>query len=149
MVFLIMKRIYLFGRLLRVFFLISCSFLVFGMVEILRSDFRFFNLFLLAVSVCFVIVWLIWTYSLGVFVDKKRNTLTVVTGLSSKEKRQRVLSNVSSVDVELNGNLGMTFIINYKHNCNEKIEYKFFRISFVEKSQYRRIKTQLSNLKLN
>ena len=141
-----MKRIYLFGRVIRISFLISCAFLLYGMVEITKNELNLKNLFLLACSICFVIVWMIWIYSLGIFIDQKNDRIKIVTGLSKKETRERILSNIESINVELNCDMGMNFIINYKHNCSEKIEYKFYRISFVEKSQYKRIKKQLSKL---
>lgn len=141
-----MKRIYLFGRTLRVFFLISCAFLIYGMFEIFKNDFSFLNLLLLVISICFVVVWLIYTYSLGIFIDRKNDKLKIVTGLLKEETRERVLSNIVSIDVELNGNLGMTYIINYKYNCVEKIGYKFYRISFLEEAQYKRIKKQLKKI---
>ena len=139
-----MKKIYLFGRTVRISFLISCLLLFYGMFEILKSQFNLKNLFLLLVSVCFVIIGLIWIYSLGIFIDKKNNKLKIITGLSKRETRERVLSNIVSVDVELNGDIGMIFIIKYNYSISEKIEYKFYRISFVEKAQYKRIKKQLS-----
>ena len=141
-----MKRIYLFGRILRIFFLISCVFLIYIMFDIVKNDFSFLNLFLLAISMCFVIVWLIYMYSLGIFIDRKNDKLKIVTGLSKNETKECVLSNVISMDVELNGNLGITYIINYKHHCMEKIDYKFYRISIVEKAQYKRIKKQLAQI---
>lgn len=146
-VFLIMKKIYIFGGIVRISFLISCIFLLYAMVEIVISRFDLKNLFLLLVSVCFVIIGLIWIYSLGIFIDKKNDKFKIVTGLSKRETRERVLSNIVSVDVELNGDIGMIFIINYKYSGSEKIQYNFYRISFVEKAQYRRIKKHLSKLK--
>lgn len=116
------------------------------MFEIVQNDFSFFNLFLLAISICFVVAWLIYTYSLGIFIDRETDKLKIVTGLSKKETTERVLSNIASIDIELNGDLGMTFIINYKYNCVEKIDYKFYRISSVEKIQYKRLKKQLNKI---
>ena len=141
-----MKRIYLFGRVLRIIFLISCALLICCMFEIVQNDFSFFNLFLLVISICFVVAWLIYTYSLGIFIDRENDKLKIVTGLSKKETTERVLSNIASIDIELNGDLGMTFIINYKYNCVEKIDYKFYRISSVEKIQYKRLKKQLNKI---
>ena len=48
-----------------------------------------------------------------------------------------------SVDVELRGDIGMDFIINYKYSSSDKIEYRIYRIAFVERLQYKRIKKQL------
>ena len=139
-----MKKIYLFGSIVRISFLISCLFLLYAMVEIAISQFDLKNLFLLLVSVCFVIIVLIWIYSLGIFIDKKNDKFKIITGLSKRETRERVLSNIVSVDVELNGDIGMIFIINYNYGSSEKVEYNFYRVSLVEKAQYKRIKKQLS-----
>ena len=141
-----MKRIYLFGRILRIFFLISCVFLIYIMFDIVKTDFSFLNLFLLAISICFVVFWLIYIYSLGVFVNYKNKTIKIVTGFLRGNNRERSLLDIKSVDIELNGDIGMTFIIEYNYNSTEKIEYKFYRISFVEKSQYKRIKKQLAQI---
>ena len=116
------------------------------MFDIVKNDFSFLNLFLLAISMCFVIVWLIYMYSLGVFVNYKNKTIKIVTGFLRGNSRERSLLDIKSVDIELNGDIGMTFIIEYNYNSTEKIEYKFYRISFVEKSQYKRIKKQLAQI---
>lgn len=139
-----MKKIYLFGRIVRMSFLISCIFLLYAMIEIAISQFDLKSLFLLVVSVCFVLVGLIWIYSLGIFIDKKNDKLKIVTGLSKTDRRERVLSNVISIDIEPKGDIGMIFIINYNYGSSEKIEYNFYRISLVEKAQYKRIQKQLS-----
>ena len=83
---------------------------------------------------------------MGVFVYSKKDKLRIVTGFLKSEKFERVLSNVVSVDVELRGDIGMDFIINYKYNSSDKIEYRFYRIAFVERLQYKRIKRQLEGL---
>ncbi|MBR3715221.1 MAG: hypothetical protein IKM18_04870 [Clostridia bacterium] len=141
-----MKRIYLFGRTLRILFLISLAFLVCCMFDIVKNDFDFFNLFLLVISICFAAVWSIYIYSLGIFIDRNKDKLRIVTGFSKKATKECVLSNIVSINVELDDNLGMIYVINYKYNCVEKIEYKFYRISFFEKSQYKRIKKELANI---
>ena len=137
-----MKRIYLFGRIVRIFSLISLAFLIYAFVDMyIQSDFDFTSLLLLILIVGFAILCLMWMYSIGIFIDKKNDILKIVTGFSNN--KVIVFSNVSSIDLELNGNIGMNFIINYKHNCSEKVEYKFYRISFLERTQYKRIKKQL------
>lgn len=96
-------------------------------------------LFVLAV----IVYGVIWMYSMGIFIDNRNNTIKIITGFSSDNRRERSLSDIKSIDAELNGNIGMTFLLNYNYDSTEKIEYKFYRISFVEKSQYKRIKKQL------
>ena len=141
-----MKRIYLFGRTLRVFFLICCTFLIYAMFDIVKSDLNFLNLLLFVISICFVVVWLIYMYSLGVFVNYKNKTIKIVTGFLRDNNREISLLDIKSIDIELDSNIGITFIIEYNYNSTEKIEYKFYRISFVEKSQYKRIKKQLAQI---
>ena len=82
-------------------------------------------LFIVAVA----IYVLIWMYSFGIFIDNKNNTIKIITGFSSNNRKERYLSDIKSVDVELNGNIGMTFIIQYIYNSTERIEYEFYRIS--------------------
>ena len=142
-----MKRIYIFGRVIRIAFLIAFAFLIYAFFDMyIQSSFSFFNLMLLLFVVAVAIYVLIWMYSFGIFIDNKNNTIKIITGFSSNNRRERSLSDIKSVDVELNGNIGMTFIIQYIYNSTERIEYKFYRISFLEKSQYKRIKKQLVQL---
>lgn len=112
----------------------------------IQSNFRFFNLILLLFVVAVVAYGFIEMYFLGIFIDSKNKTIKIRTGLSSNNRIERSLCQIKSIDVELNGNIGMTFFIKYKYHSTEKIEYKFYRISFVEKSQYKRIKKQLVQL---
>ena len=86
--------------------------------------------------------WLIRMYSLGFFLDKKKDTLKIVLRFSRKGTRERALSGVESIDVRLNGNIGMTFIINYKPNYKEEVEYRFYRLALLEKIQHKRTNAQ-------
>lgn len=122
--------------------------MLFAFVDMyIQSDFQFKNLLLLILGIIFVVFGLIWIYSMGIFIDQKNDKLKIKIGFSKKERVERVLSIVESVDVELYDGIGMYFIINYKYYDIEKIKYVFYRISFVEKWQYKRIKKQLSNIK--
>ena len=142
-----MKRIYIFGRVIRIPFLIAFTFSIYAFIDMyIQSNYSFINLVLLLFLFAVVIYNLIWMYSYGIFIDNKSGTIKIITGFSSNNKRERYLRDIKSIDVELNGNIGMTFSINYNYDSTEKIEYKFFRISFVEKSQYKRIKRQLAQI---
>lgn len=142
-----MKRIYIFGRIIRISFLITFAFLIYAFVDMyVQSDFKFANLLLLF-FIALVVVWgIVWLYSMGLFLDKKNDIIKIVIGFSKDNRRERVLSAIESIDLELDRNIGMVFIIKYNYNYTEKIEYKFYRISFIEKSQYKRIKKQLKQI---
>lgn len=146
--FLDMKRIFIFGRIVRISFLISFAFAIYAFIDIyFQSNFGFTNLLLLIFVVIVVSFGLIWIYSFGFYIDNKNDILKVVTEFSKKGIRERTLSNVDSIDVELNEDIGFKFIIHYKYDCKEIINYRFYRISFVEKLQYKRLKKELANIK--
>lgn len=139
-----MKRIYIFGRVVRIPFLLAFAFLIYAFVDMyIQSNYSFFNLMLLLFVLAVIVYGMIRMYSMGIFIDNRNNAIKIITGISSDNRRERSLSDIKSIDVELNGNIGMTFLLNYNYDSTEKIEYKFYRISFVEKSQYKRIKKQL------
>lgn len=139
-----MKRIYIFGRVVRIPFLLAFAFLIYAFVDMyIQSNYSFFNLMMLLFVLAVIVYGVIWMYSMGIFIDNRNNTIKIITGFSSVNRRERSLSDIKSIDAELNGNIGMTFLLNYNYDSTEKIEYKFYRISFVEKSQYKRIKKQL------
>lgn len=145
-----MKRIYIFGRIVKTAFILSSLFLIYAFIDLyIKSSFKFINLLLLIIIVGFVIFCLVWIYSMGVFIDKKNNKVKIVTGFLKEEKLVRPLSDINTFDIELKDNIGMNFIINYKYGYSEKIFYHFYRISIVEKSQYKRLKKQLSKIEVN
>ena len=88
----------------------------------IQSNFSFKNLLLL-IFIIVVTIWVtVWVYSMGVFIDRNNDSLKLVTGFSKKDIKVLALSNVSFIDVELNGNRGMNYLIYYQHNCVERIE---------------------------
>ena len=142
-----MKRVYLFGRITRIIFLLSFVFSVWAFIDIcVRSRLHYANVSLLIFVAVVAVFWLIRMYSLGFFLNKNRDSLKIVTDFSRKGARERALSNVASIDARLNGNIGITFIINYKSNYKEEVEYRFFRLALLEKIQYKRIKEQLAKI---
>ena len=143
-----MKKIYLFGRIIRISFLISFMFLIYAFVDMyIKSNFSFRNLLLLIFIIVVTIFVIVWIYSMGVFIDRNNNSLKIVTGFSKKDIKVLLLSAINSIDVELIRNYGMNFIVYYKNGFAEKIEYKFYRISIVEELQYKRLKKQLNKIK--
>lgn len=144
-----MKKIFLFGRLTRIAFIISLAFLAYAMVDMtIQSQFSVKYILLTLVVFVLIVFALLWIYSLGVVVDKKKNNLKIILGLTFNNIHERALSNIASIDVVKDRNLGMNFILNYSYGASETIYYKFYRISFIEEIQFKRIKKSLTNLKL-
>ena len=144
-----MKKIFLFGRLIRFFFIISFVFIIYAMIDMcITSGFQIKYILFTAIVLFFVIIGMLWIYSLGIVFDFKKNKFKLVLGLSNKNKCERILKNISSVDVVNDLNLGVEFIINYLDGSKEKIYYQFYRISFVENLQFKRLKRQLNKVNI-
>lgn len=144
-----MKKIFLFGRFTRIAFIISLTFFAYAMVDMtIQSQFSVKYILLTLVAFVFIIFALVWIYSLGIVIDKKENILKLILGLTFNNVHERTLNSIVSIDVVKDRNLGMNFIINYSHGTSEKIYYRFYRISFIEEIQFKRIKKRLAKLKL-
>ncbi len=142
-----MKRVFILGRAVRFVFLLLSALVICVLSDIcLRSGFAFIDLMILIACVCLVVFGIYYMYSMGIFADYKRNRLRIVTGLLARDRREVALSGVESIDVALDRSRAMIFTINYTYNRKETVEYTFFRISFVGKWQYRRIKKELDKL---
>jgi hypothetical protein len=144
-----MKKIFLFGRLIRIFSIISFIFIIYAMIDMcVISEFQIRYILLTAVVLFFVIIGIIWIYSLGIVFDFKKNKFKLILGLSNKNKYERILNSISSIDIVNDLNLGVDVIINYLDGHKEKIYYHFYRISFVEKLQFKRLKRQLNKVNI-
>ena len=142
-----MKRIYLYGRGVRIVMLLSFGFLLWAFTDIyIQSDYSLANLALLILGAIAAVFVVIWMYSMGIFLDRKHNKLKIVMGFLYRERKEISLDGLESVDVALNGNLGMIFVIRYTYHRTEHFEHRFFRISFLEKWQFSRIKRQLDKM---
>ena len=144
-----MKKIFLFGRLIRIFSIISFIFIIYAMIDMcVISGFQIQYILLTAVVLFFVIIGMIWIYSLGIVFDFKENKFKLILGLLNKNKYERILNSISSIDIVNDLNLGVDVIINYLDGRKEKIYYHFYRISFVEKLQFKRLKRQLNKVNI-
>lgn len=144
-----MKKIFLFGTLIRFFFIISFIFVIYAMIDMcVTSGFQIKYILFTAIVLFFVIIGMLWIYSLGIVFDFKKNKFKLVLGLSNKNKYERIIKNISSVDMVNDLNLGVEFIINYLDGSKEKIYYHFYRISFVENLQFKRLKRQLNKVNI-
>ena len=112
----------------------------------IQSQFSVKYILLTLVAFVFIIFALLWIYSLGIVVDKKKNNLKLILGLTTNNIHERALSNIVSIDVVKDRNLGMNFVLNYSYGTSETIHYQFYRISFIEEIQFKRIKKSLTNL---
>lgn len=143
-----MKKVFLFGRFVRIAFVLLLSFFTYAFVDMtIQSQFAIKYVFMMLVEFVFVVFGLLWIYSLGIVIDKKKNSLILILGLTDKNIHKRALSNIVSIDVVKDGNLGMNFILNYSYGTSDKFYYKFYRISFIEEIQFKRIKKRLTKLK--
>lgn len=144
-----MKKVFLFGRLVRIAFILSLSFFTYAFVDMtIQSQFAIKNILMMLVVFAFVVFALLWIYLLGIVIDKKKNRLILILGLTDRNIHERVLSNIKSIDVVKERNLGMNFILHYNYGTSEKLYYKFYRVSFIEEIQFKRIKKSLAKLKL-
>ena len=142
-----MKRIYLYGRSVRIIMLFSFGFLLWAFTDMyIESGYSLANLALLILGAVTAVCVMFLMYSMGIFLDRKHNKLRIVMGILHDERKEIALDALESVDVALNGNLGMTFVIRYTNHRTEHFEHRFFRISFVEKWQFSRIKRQLGKM---
>lgn len=143
-----MKKIFLFGRLTRIAFIISLAFFAYAFVDMtIQSQFAVKYILMMLVVFVFVVFGLFWIYSLGIVIDKKKNSLILILGLTDRNIHERALNNIKSIDVVKDRNLGMNFILHYNYGTSEKLYYKFYRVSFVEEAQFKRIKKSLAKLK--
>lgn len=145
-----MKKIFLFGRFVRICFIISFVFIIYAMFDMcLQSSFDIKNILLTILVIIFVVFGLTWLYSLGLSINYKKDRLILILGLTKVNQYERSLLNVESIDVEKELNLGFVFVIKYKNGYIERIKYKFYRISIVEEGQFKRLKKQINKLKFN
>ena len=143
-----MKKIFLFGRLTRIACIISLAFCAYAFVDMtIQSQFAIKYIFMMPVVFVFVVFGLLRIYLLGIVIDKKKNSVILILGLTDRNIHKRVLSNIESIDVVKDRNLGMNFILHYNYGASEKLYYKFYRVSFVEEAQFKRIKKSLAKLK--
>lgn len=143
-----MKKVYLFGRITRILFLMCLGFLLYAFVDMcIQSDFAIKNILFLLLVVFFVAFGVFWIYLPGVKIDRVNGNVKLILGLSSDHIYERRMDDIASLDVEKEANIGMHFIIHYKSGYSQKMFYRFYRASFIEQMQFKRIKRELAMLK--
>ena len=113
----------------------------------IQNEFEIKYILLTLFMIIIIFYRLLWIYYHGLLINRKTNKLKIVLGFSKENKFERNISVVQSLDIELVNNIGMNFIINYKNGYSEKIYYAFYRISFVEQAQFKRLKKSFNEIK--
>ena len=99
---------------MRLFSIFSFIFLIYGMIDMtVTSGFQIKYIMFTVIVLFFVIIDMIWIYSLGIVFDFKKNKFKLILGLSNKNKYERILNSISSIDIVNDLNLGVDVIINY------------------------------------
>ena len=107
---------------------------------------KFDNLIIIIILIIFLGVVVYWQWTLGIFLNVKKNRITISFYMDKSKNVERVLSDIESISLEERKNYGFDFIIKHKNGYIEKINYKFFRLVWLESIQSKRIKQKLKEL---
>ena len=96
-----MKKVFLFGRVTRIFFLVCLAFLLYAFTDMcVQSGFAFKSILLLLLAVVLVVFGLFWIYFPGIWIDRKNGKVKLMLGLSANYIHERELAHIVSLDVE-------------------------------------------------
>lgn len=142
-----MKRIFIFGLFTRIFMFLSILFMIYLPINDLFSNgIKFDNLIIIIILIIFLGVVVYWQWTLGIFLNVKKNRITISFYMDKSKNVERALSDIESISLEERKNYGFDFIIKHKNDYIEKINYKFFRLVWLESIQSKRIKRKLKEL---
>lgn len=142
-----MKRIFIFGLFTRIFMFLSILFMIYLPINDLFSNgIKFDNLIIIIILIIFLGVVVYWQWTLGIFLNVKKNRITISFYMDKSKNVERALSDIESISLEERKNYGFDFIIKHKSGYIEKINYKFFRLVWLESIQSKRIKQKLKEL---
>jgi hypothetical protein len=142
-----MKRIFIFGLFTRIFMFLSILFMIYLPINDLFSNgIKFDNLIIIIILIIFLGVVVYWQWTLGIFLNVKKNRITISFYMDKSKNVERALSDIESISLEERKNYGFDFIIKHKNGYIEKINYKFYRLVWLESIQSKRIKQKLKEL---
>ena len=142
-----MKRIFIFGLFTRIFIFLSILFMIYLPINDLFSNgIKFDNIIIIIILIIFLGVAVYWQWTLGIFLNVKKNRITISFYMDKSKNVERALSDIESISLEERKNYGFVFIIKHKNGYIEKINYKFFRLVWLESIQSKRIKRKLKEL---
>ena len=113
-----------------------------------QSGFAFKSMLLLLLVFVLAVFGVFLLYFPGVRIDRKNDKVKLMLGFSANDIHERELAHIASLDVEKEANLGIYFIVNDQSGHSERFFYRFYRVSFIEAMQFKRIKRELASLKL-
>lgn len=142
-----MKRIFIFGLFTRIFMFLSILFMIYlPTYDLFSNGIKFDNLIIIIILIIFLGVVVYWQWTLGIFLNVKKNRITISFYMDKSKNLERALSDIESISLEERKNYGFDFIIKHKNGYIEKINYKFFRLVWLESIQSKRIKQKLKEL---
>ena len=142
-----MKRIFIFGLFTRIFMFLSILFMIYLPInDMFSNGIKFDNLIIIIILIIFLGVVVYWQWTLGIFLNVKKNRITISFYMDKSKNVERALSDIESISLEERKNYGFDFIIKHKNGYIEKINYKFFRLVWLESIQSKRIKRKLKEL---
>ena len=142
-----MKRIFIFGLFTRIFMFLSILFMIYLPINDLFSNgIKLDNIIIIIILIIFLGVVVYWQWTLGIFLNLKKNRITISFYMDKSKNVERALSDIESISLEERKNYGFDFIIKHKNGYIEKINYKFFRLVWLESIQSKRIKQKLKEL---
>lgn len=142
-----MKRIFIFGLFTRIFIFLSILFMIYLSInDMFSNGIKFDNLIITIILIIFLGLAVYWQWTLGIFLNVKKNRITISFYMNKSKNIERTLSDIESISLEERKNYGFDFIIKHKNGYIEKINYKFFRLVWLESIQSKRIKQKLKKL---
>ena len=142
-----MKRIYIFSLFTRLFTVFGCLFMMYLPINNLTSKGAGIeNISAIVVLFIFLILSIYWQWTVGIFFNVKNDRIIFSFYINKNKDVERIMSEIKSIEVIKENHLGFDFIIYYKDGYEETLFYKFYRVSFFEEIQLRRLKRQLNQL---
>lgn len=142
-----MKKIFIFGLFTRIFTVLSILFMIYLSInDLFYNGIRFDNLIIMIILIIFLGVVIYWQWTLGIFLNIKKNRIKISFYMDKSKNVERVLSDIESISLDEKKNYGFDFVIKHKNGYIEKINYKFFRLVWLESIQAKRIKNELKKV---
>ncbi len=142
-----MKKVFIFGLFTRIFMILSILFMIYLPINDLFSNgIKFDNLIIMIVLIILLGVVIYWQWTLGIFLNIKKNRITISFYMNKSKNVERVLSDIERISLEEKKNYGFDFVIKHKNGYTEKFNYKFFRLVWLESIQAKRIKKEIKKV---
>lgn len=142
-----MKRIFIFGLFTRILICLSFIFIIYLPIDnMFFNGIKFGNLIALVILIILFAIIVYWQWTLGIFLNVKKNRIIISFYMDKSKNVERILSDIESISLDHRKNYGFDFIIKHKNGYIEKINYKFYRLVWLESIQARRIKNELKKV---